>query len=72
MAQEDKIKLASITTQGVPMGRICLQLRPQSYRLVNRLVRLETVVKHLNGRGHTTGVKNMSNQPTVWPIPLRS
>ncbi|EYC27899.1 hypothetical protein Y032_0008g242 [Ancylostoma ceylanicum] len=53
----------SLLAQGVPMERLCLQLRPRSYRPADRLVLSETVVKHLSGRDHTTGVKNGSNQP---------
>ncbi|EYC10348.1 hypothetical protein Y032_0056g2692 [Ancylostoma ceylanicum] len=65
-------KRYSLLAQGVPMEGLCLQLRPQLYRPADRLVRWETVVKHLNGKDHTTSVKNESNQAIAWLITLRS
>ncbi|EYC17471.1 hypothetical protein Y032_0030g2070 [Ancylostoma ceylanicum] len=50
----------SLLAQRVFMWGPRLQLRPQSYRPADRLVRSETVLKHLNVRDHTSGVKNFS------------
>ncbi|EYB99975.1 hypothetical protein Y032_0119g882 [Ancylostoma ceylanicum] len=65
-------KYTQSVSSGSTHGGLCLQLRPQSYRSVDRLVRSETVHKHLNGRDHTIGVRNRPNHPIAWPIQLRT